>query len=264
MKTFKKYWAIFQITLINSVAYPGELIGRSLMIIPFMWIFYQLWKVTYAASGTDVINGLSLRDVMWYLMLAETIELGRPPLARTISENVKDGSIAYLLNKPYDFLLYQLSTTMGETIFRAVMNALFGSIVVLWLAGAPEHPEGFLIALPAILGAWILHFCVTAMIGLSAFLVEDVSAFMWIYQKLAFLFGGMLIPLDFYPDWLRVLARALPFASMTYGPARLFVTPTAELFVSVVGLQVIWIVILGLILTFAYRRGVVYLTVNGG
>src|SRR5215213_2405519 len=102
------------------------------------------------------------------------------------------------------------------------------------------------------------------MIGLSAFLVEDVSAFMWIYQKLAFLFGGMLIPLDFYPAWLQTIAKALPFAGMTYGPARLFVTPTTELFVSVMALQMIWIVILALLLTFAYRRGVAYLTVNGG
>ena len=47
MNALKKYWAIFQITLINSLAYPGELIGRSLMIVPFMWIFYQLWKVTW-------------------------------------------------------------------------------------------------------------------------------------------------------------------------------------------------------------------------
>src|SRR5512138_1434833 len=148
MKSFKKYWAIFQITLINSLAYPGELLGRSLMILPFMWIFYQLWKVTYAASGSEVINGLTLRDVLWYLMLAETIELGRPPAtARTISENVKDGSIAYLLNKPYDFLLYQLSTVMGETIFRAGMNALFGGLVIWWLVGPPTHLEGFVIAL---------------------------------------------------------------------------------------------------------------------
>lgn len=29
MKSFQKYWAIFQITLINSLVYPGELIGRS-------------------------------------------------------------------------------------------------------------------------------------------------------------------------------------------------------------------------------------------
>lgn len=265
MKTFKKYWAIFQITLVNSLAYPGELIGRSLMIIPFMWIFYQLWKVTYAASGSDVINGLSLRDVMWYLMLAETIELGRPPLvARTISENVKDGSIAYLLNKPYDFLLYQFSTVMGETIFRALLNSIFGGAVIWWLVGVPDHPEGLIIALPAILGAWILHFCVTVIIGLSAFLVEDVSAFIWIYQKLAFILGGMLIPLDFYPDWLQIIARALPFSSVTYGPARLFVTPTLELFVNVMLVQIIWIVILANLLTFAYRRGVAYLTVNGG
>ena len=264
MKHVKKYWAIFQITLINSLAYPGELIGRSLMIIPFMWIFYQLWKVTYAASGSDVINGLSLGNVMWYLMLAETIELGRPQVARTISENVKDGSIAYILNKPYDFLLYQLSTTMGETIFRAAMNAIFGGAVVWWLVGAPENPEGFVIALPAILGAWILHFCLTVMIGLSAFLVEDVSAFMWIYQKLAFMLGGMLIPLDFYPDWLQAIAKALPFSSITYGPARLFVTPTVELFINVMTLQIVWVVILALLLTFSYRRGVAYLTVNGG
>jgi ABC-2 type transport system permease protein len=264
MKTFNKYWAVFQITLVNSLAYPGELIGRSLMIIPFMWIFYQLWKVTYAAAGSDVINGFSLRDVMWYLMLTETIELGRPQLARTISENVKDGSIAYLLNKPYDFLLYQLSTSMGETIFRALMNAIFGGTVVWWLVGAPEHLEGFIIALPAILGAWILHFCVAAMIGLSAFLVEDVSAFVWIYQKLAFMLGGMLIPLDFYPGWLQTIARALPFSSTTYGPARLFVTPTTELFINVMALQIIWTIVLALLLTFAYRRGVSYLTVNGG
>src|ERR1051325_11231875 len=148
MKSFRKYWAIFQITLVNSLAYPGELIGRSLMIIPFMWIFYQLWKVTYAAAGSNIINGLTLPNILWYLMLAETIELGRPHLARTISENVKDGSIAYLLNKPYDFLLYQLSTTMGETTFRPLQNAVFGGFVFLWLVAPPQHPEGMIIALP--------------------------------------------------------------------------------------------------------------------
>ncbi|MCC7117280.1 MAG: ABC-2 family transporter protein [Anaerolineales bacterium] len=264
MKTVSKYWSIFQITLINSLAYPGELIGRSLMIIPFMWIFYQLWKVTFAAAGAEVISGLTLRDTLWYLMLAETIELGRPPIARTLSENVKDGSIAYILNKPYDFLWYQFSAAMGETIFRAALNALFGGLTVWTLVGAPNHPQGFWIALPAILGAWILHFCVNAMIGLSAFIVEDVSAFTWIYQKLAFIFGGMLIPLDFYPNWLQAIAKALPFASAIYGPARLFVTPTLELLINVMSLQIVWILVLSFTLAFIYRRGLTQLTVNGG
>jgi ABC-2 type transport system permease protein len=107
------------IQLINSLAYPGELVGRSLMIIPFMWIFAQLWRVTFNAAGTEIINGLTLRDTLWYLMMAETIELSRPRLGNTIADAVKDGSIAYVLNKPYNFLLYHLSTSMGETVFRA-------------------------------------------------------------------------------------------------------------------------------------------------
>jgi ABC-2 type transport system permease protein len=264
MKSFQKYWAIFQITLINSLAYPGELIGRSLMIAPFMWIFYQLWKVTFSAAGTESINGMTLYTTMWYLMMAETIELSRPALARTISENVKDGSIAYLLNKPYSFLLYQFSNSMGETIFRALMNAVFGSLVIWWLVGPPPALPGWLFAFIAVLGAWILNFCITCLIGLSAFLVEDVAPFVWIYQKFIFILGGFLIPLDFYPEWLQVIAKALPFSAMIYGPSKLFVAPTIELFASVLILQLIWIITLGTTLVFAYRRGVAYLTVNGG
>lgn len=264
MNSIRKYWAIFQITLVNSLAYPGELVGRSLMIVPFMWIFYQLWKVTFSAAGTESINGMTLYSTMWYLMMAETIELSRPQLARTISENVKDGSIAYILNKPYNFLLYQFSNSMGETLFRAAMNALFGGLVVWWMVGAPPAPAGWLFALAALLGTWIINFCITCLIGLSAFLVEEVSPFMWIYQKFVFILGGFLIPLDFYPAWLQSIAKSLPFAYMIYGPSKLFVAPSVELFANVVTLQLVWILALGLLLVFAYRRSVTYLTVNGG
>jgi ABC-2 type transport system permease protein len=264
LKTFKKYWAIFQITLINSLAYPGELIGRSLLIVPFMWIFYQLWKVTFSAAGSDTISGMTLYSTMWYLMMAETIELSRPALARTISDNVKDGSIAYLLNKPYNFLLYQFSNSIGETVFRALVNAIFGGIIVWWLVGPPPAPLGWLFAFIAMFGTWVLNFCITCLIGLSAFLVEDVSPFTWIYQKFIFILGGFLIPLDFYPEWLQVIAKALPFSAMIYGPSKLFVSPAVSLFANVMLLQLMWIIALGGTLIISYRRGVAYLTVNGG
>ena len=260
----KKYFAIFQTTLVNSLAYPGELVGRSLMILPFMWIFYQLWKVTFAAAGSDTINGLDLHDTMWYLMMADTIELSRARTARTIAENVKDGSIAYLLNKPYDFMLYQFSVSMGETVFRAMLTAMFGGAMVWWLAGPPPGLESWPLTIVAVLGAWTLTFMVNGLIGLAAFVAEEVAPFEWIFQKFAFIFGGLLIPLDFYPKWLQIIAFALPFPAMTYGPARLFVSPEAGSFGSVIGQQAIWGLVLGLLLAVAYRRGLAYLSVNGG
>lgn len=264
LKSIRKYGSIFVIQLINSLAYPGELIGRSLMIIPFMWIFAQLWRVTFTASGSAVINGLTLSDTLWYLMMAETIELSRPRLSNTIADAVKDGSIAYTLNKPYNFLLYQLSTALGETVFRALMNALLGGLVVWALIGPPPSLLGFGVVLPAILGAWVLNFCISAMIGLAAFVTEEISAFVWIYQKFAFILGGLLIPLDFYPGWLQAIARALPFSAMVYAPARLFVTPSLTALLSTVGMQLAWMLGLGLLTALAYRRGLTQLTLNGG
>jgi len=264
MRSLAKYWFIFTTQVVNSLAYPGELIGRSLIILPFMWIFFQLWQVTFAASGAEVLNGLTLRDTLWYLMLAETIELSRPRLGNIISEAVKDGSIAYFLNKPYDFLLYHFSTSLGETIFRALLNALLGGAIVWWLVGAPPQVWGWTLASLAIFGAWTLNFCLSGLIGLAAFVIEDISALQWIYQKFAFIFGGLLIPLDFYPAWLQTICHFLPFSSMTYGPARLFVTPSLETFAAVIGMQFFWILALGLLLNLAYRRGLTQLTVNGG
>ena len=153
---------------------------------------------------------------------------------------------------------------MGETIFRAIMNAFFGGIIIWWLVGPPPAPIGWVFALFALFGTWIMNFCITCLIGLSAFLVEEISPFMWIYQKFVFILGGFLIPLDFYPDWLQSIAKALPFAYMIYGPSKLFIAPSVELFVNIISLQFVWTLVLGFILFVAFRRGVAYLTVNGG
>jgi ABC-2 type transport system permease protein len=260
----RKYLAVFKINLLNSLAYPAELVTRSAMILLFMWIFFQLWRITFAAAGSNVINGLSLRDTMWYLLLAETLELGRPRLARVISEQVKDGSIAYLLNKPYNFLLYQLSSGLGESLPRMSMLFMLGGALVWTLAGPPPNLINWPLALVALVGAWLLHFCVNALIGLSAFMVEEVAPFEWIYQKLVFILGGMLIPLDFYPVWLQTIAKSLPFAYMMYGPARLFVQPDMRLFMLIIIGQLLWLTVLGGLLVMVFSRGMKRLAINGG
>lgn len=260
----KKYLAIFKMNLLNNLAYPAELITRSLMILLFMWIFFQLWHITFVSAGTVSINGLTLRDTMWYLLLAETIELGRPRLARVISQQVKDGSIAYILNKPYNFLLYQLSSGLGDSIPRMAMLFLLGGALVWVMAGPPPNLVNWPVAILALVGAWLLHFCINALIGLAAFVTEEVAPFEWIYQKMIFVLGGMLIPLDFYPAWLQAVSKSLPFAYMMYGPARLFVRPDTQLFLQILTGQAIWLLVLGGILINSFSRGMKRLAVNGG
>ncbi len=264
MRSVRKYAAIFNTQMTNTLAYPLELVWRSLMIVLFVWIFTQLWRVTFAISGDSVISGLTLRDTIWYLTMTETLELARPRLARSIAESVRDGSIAYLLNKPYNFLLYHLSTSFGESLFRMFLNALLGGAAAWILVGAPPDPRGLPLVLVGVIGSFLISFCVSALIGLSAFVVEEVAPFEWIYQKIMFILGGLLIPLDFYPSWLQAVARYLPFSYTMYGPARLFIQPELNHFASLILGQLIWILVLGGVLGLAYTRGMRRLAINGG
>ena len=259
-----KYWAIFRTQLVNSLAYPIDLLGRSLLIVLFMWIFMNLWRVTYGATGASSIAGLTLADTMWYLMMAEAVMLSKHELSETISEQVKDGSVAYLLNKPINFILYHFAAGLGDSVLAFGGNLIIGSAVVWLMVGAPAAITGWLLAAVAVLFAWLLDFCFSALIGLSAFVVEDSTAFRWIYQKFLLVLGGLLIPLDFFPAWLQTISLNLPFAWIIYGPARLFVDPSMARLGAVLTQQGIWLAVIGGAAWLCYRWAVARLVINGG
>ena len=260
----KKYLSIFTMQVINNLAYPGDFLGRSVSIATFLFIFAGLWGTTFAIANTDTINGLTFNNMIWYLMMAETIELGRPRINRTISEQAKNGEVAYILNKPYNFLVYHFFVGWGDGTVRMSLNLIIGSLIAWMLAGAPPGMTGWGMALVTMIGAWILHFCMMAFIGLAAFVVEETNSFELIYQKMVFLLGGLMLPLDMFPDWLQKIAYALPFPFMMYAPARLFVKPDLDLFAQMLYGQVIWVIVFIAILAFVYKRSERVLTVNGG
>lgn len=260
-----KYGTITLTNLQNQLAYVWDALGRAVFIILIMFIFVQLWSAAYDAKGTSEIAGLTLADTIWYFLIAEMIELGKFRHDQRISEEVKDGSIAYTLNRPYNYLAYHFFNGMGETVVKMVLIFLLGLPIVLWYAGPPSLSwQAVPALLVVVLMAMVLDFCMASSIGLLAFVTEDTFSFRLIYQKLMFILGGLLIPLDFLPQWLQRIANMLPFSQVTYAPSKLFVAFDAQLFWRTLLLQLIWIFITGFVLYLQYRWAIRRLVVNGG
>ena len=260
-----KYGAITLMNLQNQLAYVWDALGRAVFIVLIMFIFVQLWTAVYESQGTAEIAGLTLADTIWYFLIAEMIELGKFRHDQSISEEVKDGSIAYTLVRPYNYLAYHFFNGMGESLVKMGLIFLLGLPVVLIYAGLPAITlQGFVAFLLVLLLALLLDFCMASSIGLLAFVVEDTFPFRLIYQKLIFILGGLLIPLDFLPLWLQRIARLLPFSQVTYAPAKLFVAFDWQLFSGTLALQFFWIAVMGAILFFQYRWATRRLAVNGG
>lgn len=263
--TANKYLAITNINLQNQLAYVWDAAGRAFFIVIIMFIFVQLWGAVYETRGAAEIAGLSLTATIWYFLLAEMIELGKFRHDEKISSEVKDGSIAYALVRPYNYLVYHFFNGLGDTLVKMVLILLMGLPVVVWHVGWPQVDVRTLPAvLLVVVLALVLDFVMASSIGLLAFLTEDTFSFRLIYQKLIFILGGLLIPLDFLPDWLRRIAEMLPFAYTTYAPARLFVAFDGALFARLLAMQVLWIGITVTLLTLQYRWAVRRLSINGG
>ena len=95
-------------------------------------------------------------------------------------------------------------------------------------------------------------------------MLEDVSSLQLIYNKILFILGGMLIPLDFFPGWLAALSKALPFNLVLYGPARIFVRGDISTALMILSHQCLWIAVMISILFLFYRKAMKYLSINGG
>lgn len=260
-----KYGAVAALNLQNQLAYIWDALNRAFFIVIIMFIFVQLWTVVYESQDAQEIAGLTLANTIWYFLIAEVMEMGRVRHDQNISDEVKDGTIAYTLVRPYNYLAYHFANGLGEVVTKMAAIFLLGLPIVLYYAGAPQiQPLHLLATLLVIFLAVVMDFLIFSIIGLMAFITEDVQSFRLIYQKLVFILGGLMIPLDFLPGWLQSIARILPFNLTTYAPAKLFAAFEWAQFQQILLLQIVWIGLIGAILVRQYRWATTRLEVNGG
>lgn len=261
----RKYYEIMRVSLQSSLVYLYDVVFRALFLVVVIFIFVQLWRTTYGTTGSTMVAGLTLRRMIWYLVLTESIILSRPRKILEISDDVKSGAIAYALGKPYSYILFHYFRFLGETAVRFPVNLAVGGLIASAMVGPMDAS---LVSLPAValavLAAITIDFFLSMAIGLLAFWVEDTTAFFWIYEKMLFTIGGMLVPLEIFPPLLQRISRALPFNLVVYGPARLLVDFSLDGFVGLMVRQVAWGVMLLAVAHIVFWFGAKRVSIHGG
>ncbi len=109
-------------------------------------------------------------------------------------------------------------------------------------------------------------FFIDYLIALSAFWLTDVGGFHWSKGSIIAILGGTFLPLWVYPPAVAQVLHWLPFRGIGYTPVAVFIgeigagSPTLE----APGLQLAWVVVLGLLSRRVYTAGVGKVAVQGG
>lgn len=262
-----KYWTVFRISVMDALVYIVDFLGRSLFFAFIMAVYMLLWKAIYGGGG-QTIEGFSINNIIWYLAMTEIITLSSTNYYVEVSNDVKTGNIAYQLNKPYHYVPYAFANHMGKIGIRFLVNVVVGNVVAYLLVGPNEGGkislDYFLLVSISMLLGMFLNYFINLSLALSAFWVEENIPFRWIYNKLVFTLGGMLIPLEFFPKILKDVSMKLPFAYVTYGPGKLTVKYSMDNAISLIGGQLIYLAIAVVVCFGLFGMGVKKLNVNGG
>jgi len=262
----KKYFSIYKMTFLESIQYFGNLFFSFITFTLTIYIFLCLWEYLYQDSS-NLIEGYSLTQMIWYVLLTECMWYGNKnrTLLEQISDDIKSGSIAYNLNKPYNYLIFVIFKHFGEVTLKFISYFVVSVILGFIFVGSIE---GFsLINLPFILISIILGVIINSLIritiSLLSFWLEDATPFHWIYDKLLLVIGT-IFPVELFPKLLQPIIKCTPIFVVNYGPAKLFIDFSFSMFNSVFVAQIIYIVIIIFLAGIIYRKGVKKLNVNGG
>jgi len=260
-----KYTWISYTAIRSNLAYLGEVLSRTTFMAVILYTFMRLWTVVYSGTGTQRLGGLTLQQMIWYVMLTESMVLSSVRVSSEIDEDVRTGRIAVQLLRPLSFSMSRLAQVLGERTVRFIVNIFIGSVVATLLVGPISISFTSIAMLLLVLPlAFVLDFLGYFGIGLCAFWLESTTGFVLIYSRLTMLLGGMLLPMEVFPQGLQTIARWLPFAGIIYGPARVFVSPDEAMLMHIMATQAIGLVCFGATVWMVQRMAITRIQSNGG
>jgi ABC-2 type transport system permease protein len=260
-----KMAGVLGITLSSRLAYIGEILIRSSFLVLILYVFTQLWEATGASVNVQASTGYSVVQLIWYLAFTEAMALSVSLRYEEVDQEVRSGDIAYRLARPMPYPAFHLGVHLGDRLLRFAICLVVGVLVALLVAGPLAlSPFSVLAALVAAVAGFCVDWIWMFSLSLLAFWIEDTQGLQLLYRRAVMLLGGMLVPLEAYPDWLASIARALPFRLIMYEPARLFVAPSP----AGLGRLLLWQAVFALAgllpLLLVYRAGLKRVSAQGG
>jgi ABC-2 type transport system permease protein len=258
---FRKYGAFARVAMIRARHERGELYGRVVFFAIVLGVFSSLWR---AVAETGMPIAISPKALVWYLAATEWILLSAPPIHLEIQEALRRGDVVYQLGRPASYVVAEFATASGLLAVRVPVLGVTAFVCAFAFTRWIPPLTAVIAIVPFALVATALITAMHLWIGLLAFWLDDVSPVYWVWQKLLFVLGGLMLPLALYPVFIQRIAAVTPFPALLGGPASIVLGSESMRPMGLALALVFWSGATAVVVAWTFRRATSALTVNGG
>jgi ABC-2 type transport system permease protein len=263
------YLVLFQKGFQRMMAYRAATIAGVLTNFFFGLLRAYVFIAVFQASGQSQIGGYTLRDAITYTALTQAIgsPIGILNWWWEVMRAIQSGEIVSDLTKPFHYFSFWLARDLGRAAFQFLFRGLpitlfFPFFFELTWPGSVGHAGLFLLSLVI---AVCISFTWRFLINLAAFWFLDalgIGRFAWLVMTFL---SGFLVPVAFFPDWLKFAVNLTPMPAMVNTPLEIYLGLVhGSALWQALALQLGWLIGMTLLCELVYRRGVRRLILQGG
>lgn len=265
MKKIRFAFTIIKIFMRNQMQDKTNLLLDCFQMISRCAIVFLLYAYIFQINNGN-INGADYKSSMWSMFIYFVVMiLNIRRLDTLIMEDVKSGNVEMFMNKPTSYLTISFMKVIGKGLFSFLFIGILGSIIMVLFVGLPKVNLSIFIPtfIITLLLGQILGLLLYCVIGLLAFFMQDIKPVHRIVDKFVMVLGGSYLPVSLFPRFMKVAAFISPFGAINFATSTVYKSWNNEYMVKIF-LQVIWIIVFTILLSYVYNKTKKKAMINGG
>ncbi len=224
----KAYLNYFKLRIITNMQYRSAAIAGISTQLFFGFLFIMLYLALYE-SNTGVNPPMNYKSLVSYLWLQQAFYAITYPFLRDneLFNMIRNGNLAYELIRPQNFYLKFYVKMLAERVVHALLRCAPIIIIGLLLPYPyklylpPTIGNGIIFLLSLILSC-LLVTSLSLIVHIITMFTLDARGVVSAYSTIAEIFMGAIVPLPFFPLWLKRISDYLPFKYIGDFPYRTY------------------------------------------
>ena len=206
LEALAPYAEFSRVGFVNILAFRLRYFTGIITYFINVTIYYFIWSAVFRSTPT--IAGYTLPQMLTYVNVGWIMRsFYWNTIDQEMAYEVIEGKIAMDFLKPVSIQWMWLFRSMGESAFRLCLLTLPMAVLVALVypvQGPASHLHFFLFSI-GVLGSFFLMGAINFLIGTCAIPLKSILALIRAKYWLIELLSGLLIPMAFFPDKIRIL-----------------------------------------------------------
>ena len=264
-REIEPYIGALLIQMKDTLSYKSDFVMQIFMRLGFPAITIAAWAAVYGATNSAAIGGLSLMNMIEYLLVTSVVFIVFfNDAIWDMQWLVQSGDISAVLLKPTRF---PLNIFVGGTAVTLTYFTLIGVPILaftIWLFQTQITASAIAVFAAYLVMSLLIGFFASFILGCLSIYFIDVSGLGMAYNWATMWFAGGIVPLSFFPSSINSVLMVLPWAYQGYIPVSVLTGKiSVAAAVALMPIGIAWLLILFAIAFVAWRFTKRYMDVAG-